>query len=152
MPIKPPQTMQMNLVPPTYTAPKIERELDEIQELDRDAALLHQAVRDAVEEVGAKEAAWVMKRDGSTLSNWIYERPDAQGNPRMPPAKLLLWLGKKQKSGRLTALLARLWGFAPPVRAAELTPEEENRRLKEQLRAEGTFGAHVLEKALGSGR
>jgi hypothetical protein len=70
----------------------------------------------------------------------------------MPPAKLLLYLGKQQKSGRLVALLARLWGFAPPVRSAELTPEEENRRLKDELRAAGSVGQHLLERALGGGR
>lgn len=133
-----------------YTAPKIEAELDEIQALDRDAALLHQAIRDAVDEVGAKNASWALQRDGSTLSNWINERPDANGIARLPPAKLVLWLGKKQPSGRLAALVNRLWGFAPPVKTSELTPEEENKRLKAQLRAEGSFGAHVLEKALGS--
>jgi hypothetical protein len=135
--------------PPAYETPRIDVELDEIELLERDAALLHQAIRDAVNEVEPKQCSWVMKRDGTTLSNWVYERPDANGNPRMPPAKLLLYLGKKQKSGRLSALLARLWGFAPPVRPDELSVEEENRRLKEQLRAEGSFGAHVLEKALG---
>lgn len=148
-----PKQTQLSLKQPApYEVPSIEQELDEIELLARDAALLHQAVRDAVEEVGAKDCAWVLKRDGSTLSNWINERPDAQGNPRMPPAKLVLYLGRKQKSGRLTALLARLWGFAPPVRAAELTPEEENRRLKEELRAAGSVGQHLLERALGGGR
>lgn len=138
--------------PAPYEPPRIDVELDEPAELERLAAQLHQGVRDAVEEVGPKDCAWVMRRDGSTLSNWINERPDAQGNPRMPPAKLLLYLGKQQKSGRLTALLARLWGFAPPVRSAELTPEEENRRLKEELRAAGSVGQHLLERALGSAR
>jgi hypothetical protein len=150
MPSKPTQ-LTLKEAPP-YETPTIERQLDEIELLARDAALLHQAIRDAVEEVGPKDSAWAMKRDGSTLSNWINERPDAQGNPRMPPAKLLLFLGKRQKSGRLTALLARLWGFAPPVRAVELTPEEENRRLRAELQAAGTVGQHILERALGSGR
>lgn len=132
-----------------YAVPQIDRELDEIEELERDAARMNEAIRDAVEECEPKRAAWVMKRDGSTLSNWIYERADAAGNPRMSPAKLLLWLGKAQKSGRLARLVNELWGFAPPVRPAELTPEEENRRLRETLRAEGPYGEHVLAKALG---
>jgi|GEM_PF-7070799 len=149
----PNQEKQLSLRPrPAYEPPRIEAALDEIEQLDRDAALLHQAIRDAVNEIEPKQCAWVMKRDGGTLSNWINERSDAHGLPRLPPAKLLLYLGQKQKSGRLAALLAKLWNFAPPVRAAELTPEEELKRLKEQLRAEGTFGQHVIEKALGGGR
>ena len=145
----PNQQGKLSLKLPAYEPPRIEAALDEIELLDRDAALLHQGIRDAVNEVEPKQCAWVMKRDGGTLSNWINERSDAHGIPRMPPAKLLLYLGQKQKSGRLAALLSRLWGMAPPVRSAELSPEEELRRIKDQLRAEGSFGAHVLEKALG---
>lgn len=135
-----------------YEAPKLEVELDEVREFARLTDSLHQAIRDAVDEVGHKEVAFIMDIEGSSLSNLINCRDLGNGKHQQPPARLLLLLGKRQKSQRLARMLAKEWGFAPPLRAVELSPEEELRRLKETLRAEGSFGVHVLEKAIGSAK
>ena len=135
-----------------YSPPALETELDEVRDMDRRADALHEEVRAAVAEIGHKDVAFLMDVEGSTLSNLINCRDLGNGKRQQPPAKLLLLLGRKQKSGRLAAFLNNQWGFAPPVRPDALSPEEELRRIKDQLRAEGSFGAHVLERAIGGGR
>jgi hypothetical protein len=133
--------------PRPYSPPKLEVELDEVQDWTRRGDQLHQAIRDAVEEIGHKEVAFLLDIDGSTLSNLINCRDLGNGKRQQPPARLLLVLGAKQKSQRLAQFLAREWGFAPLQRVDELTPEEELRILKDTLRDDGKYGASVLERA-----
>ena len=145
------QQAPLPLRPREYAPPELETALEQARRYETLADELHAAVRDAVAEVGHKEVASLMDIEGSTLSNLINCRDLGNGKRQQPPARLLLILGAKQKSGRLVAFLCREWGFAPPQKVDTLTPEEELRRLKDQLRSEGAFGQHVIEKALGRG-
>lgn len=116
-------------------------------EQDREKRLhviLMRRIDEAVSEVGAQNVCYALNISEPELSK---QRREAEG--REPKARLLAYLVKHQKSGRLATWLMRDYAdYLPPQKPEQLEPEEFVRAVL-SLALAGEFGNAGREKVVG---
>lgn len=115
-------------------------------EQDREARLhgvLLRYVTEAVDEVGRKEVCY-----GLALTEQLLSKQLREVDNNRPSYKLIAYLLKKQKSGRLARwLMADYAGYVPPHRPDRLKPEEFAREVA-AMALGGTFGRSEAQAIL----
>jgi hypothetical protein len=120
----------------------------EMEESEQDREARHhetllRLMEEAADEVGRKNICYALNRSEQLLSKQLRS---ADGN--RPDHKLLAYLLKHQKSGRLARwLLADYAGYLPPQRPDRIKPEEFAREVAAMAMG-GTFGRNEAQQIL----
>lgn len=118
----------------------------EESEQDREARLhsvLLRRIEEAADEVGRKDCCYALNLSEQLLSKQLREADNNR-----PSYKLLAYLLKHQRSGRLARwLMADYAGFLPPQRPDRIKPEDFAREIA-SMALGGEFGAAERQKVL----
>jgi hypothetical protein len=111
----------------------------------RELRIVLRALQDAVTEIGRKTVCYDLELTEERLSKQLN---GVDG--KTPSFRLLAYCLKHEKSGRLArALVADYAGYAPPVRAAVMTPEEKLARLEAAMKANPALARVLTAAAFG---
>ena len=126
----------------TYGATTLQLELENVRQFELEVDVLIDALDEAVNEIEPKFVCAGLGIDSSTLSNWLSKARNADTGKllRPPPACLLFFCVRHQRSKRLAAHFALATGFMPPERRSPNSMEDENKLLKQTLRLFGPDG------------